>query len=624
MRELRIRELKRRHDKSGKPGRAFRQTGLKVLLSCFCICLLFLCEGCGRREANPVLCRIVIEKGEGFLVKHPARIVERGSDAVFILQLENGYEWEEKDDGIHSYEVRHDRDGKTLHLTVKNVQYSEALRMPVKKGRKITYYANGADRLDGRPSKEGVEVKTADTHLRANTAIGTDLFVREGFVQTGWNTMPDGSGTFTGLGSRVDYKEGMVLYAQWEPWTDSSCFSYRKEKGFCVITGYHGNAKTVCIPARMDGLSVRRIARHAFQGAQCHTLILPQGIYEAENGAFQDALLREIYFYDDLMKISDYAFEGCSDLRSVHINAVQKPVYSGSYFDTFQDKYDRLLSLKEKKKMVLYSGSSARFGYDSAKIDAAFLQYEIVNMGVFAYSPALPQLLLILDLMQEGDLFVYAPEFDAAKRQFCSQKELDYAVFAMMESDYDTFAKLNIRNFSQVFTAYASYNAMRQEMEKKSYQISACDYDEEGNPAEGPSYNEYGDYILYRPNESSDKPVFGLAVPYTVRAFPKEQYIEPLNRMFQQFLNKGIQVYFTYASRNRLALSKDSTYEERTRLHAYFKKHLAVPVISELEDSLYPGRYLYGTDNHLSTEGVKIRTEKLIQDLGYQHGRDRT
>ena len=66
---------------------------------------------------------------------------------------------------------------------------------------------------------------------------------------------------------------------------------------------------------------------------------------------------------------------------------------------------------------------------------------------------------------------------------------------------------------------------------------------------------------------------------------------------------------------------KESTEEERARLHEYFKSQLNVPVISELEDSLYTGIYMYGTDNHLSTEGAQIRTEKVIRDLKEQLAR---
>lgn len=600
--------------------RTMKTVGKRGIMLLVFILSAIIAPGCGGRRAKAAdECHIVMEEGEGYTIENPAQTVKRGDDAVFTLVMEDGYEWDTQKSMCSPYEVRRDEAEHKWYVTVKNVRYSEAMRAFVKKcDRIITYFANGGDRLDGKSAKEGVKGPACAEHLRPNTSIGTELFERERYVQTGWNTRADGSGTSVGLGSRVDFKEGMSLYAQWVPWTDAGFFSYEQERGFCVITNYYGNEKTVCVPAFLDGYPVRRIAEHAFAGASCDRVVLPSGIYEVEKWAFQNAKLKEIYLYDDLIKVSDYAFEGCQRLRSVHINAIWPPVYSGSYFDTFQDKYDRLYMLRNQKKIVLFSGSSTRFGYDSASIDQAFANYEVVNMGVFAYSPALPQLLLILDFMKEGDVLLDAPEFDAANRQFCSQTELDYAVFAMMESNYDTFAKLDIRKFSQVFTAYTAYNALRQDMEKKSYCVSASDYDEDGKEIEGQSYNEYGDYILYRPNAKKEQPIYGLPVNYTVRAFPVDQYIEPLNKVFQLFIDRGVRVFFTYAPRNKYALSKDSTYKERVRLHAYFRQNLIVPVISNLEESLYSGVYLYGTDNHLSTEGVKMRTEKVIAQLKLQ------
>ena len=144
------------------------------------------------------------------------------------------------------------------------------------------------------------------------------------------------------------------------------------------------------------------------------------------------------------------------------------------------------------------------------------------------------------------------------------------------------------------------------------------DYDEDGHETEESSYNEYGDYVLYRPNSTKEGPIYGLPVNYTVNAFPQDTYIDSINAEFQKFMDEGIKVYFTYSPRNKYALSKESTEEERARLHEYFKSQLHIPVISELEDSLYTGIYLYGTDNHLSTEGAQIRTERVIRDLKEQ------
>ena len=160
--------------------------------------------------------------------------------------------------------------------------------------------------------------------------------------------------------------------------------------------------------------------------------------------------------------------------------------------------------------------------------------------------------------------------------------------------------------------------AAREDMERKSYDICAADYDEDGHETEESSYNEYGDYVLYRPNSTKEGPIYGLPVNYTVNAFPQDTYIDSINAEFQKFMDEGIKVYFTYSPRNKYALSKESTEEERARLHEYFKSQLHIPVISELEDSLCTGIYLYGTDNHLSTEGAQIRTERVIRDLKEQ------
>ena len=81
-------------------------------------------------------------------------------------------------------------------------------------------------------------------------------------------------------------------------------------------------------------------------------------------------------------------------------------------------------------------------------------------------------------------------------------------------------------------------------------------------------------------------------------------------------------MFFTYAPRNRLAISEDSTPEARRALDAWFREALCVPVLTGLESSLVSGRYLYGTDNHLSTEGVVLRTAEIVAALAAQLGRE--
>lgn len=598
--------------------------GKRKLKTVFWVFLLLIVTGligCKQKEPEKEqLCHIVMEKGDGYQVTDPVRTIKSGSDVSFTVTLDNN--WQLLGTDYHGEtEIIKDDDGKTVEIVLHEVKYSESICIQAEKGKyEILYDANGGQNTSG--DSDRVSICYRGTHQRINTSIGTDLFFRKGYTLLGWNTRADGSGQAVGLGSRIAWKSGLVLYAQWTPWTDEADFIYKKVSGFAVITGYSGKAQQICIPPSFGGLPVRTIRENAFADTDCKTVILSPGIYEIEKWAFRNSHLEQLYIYDDLEKISDYAFQDCDMLHTLHINAIEAPAYSGNYFDTFQDKYDRLLSMKDKKKIVLFSGSSTRFGYDSEMIDQAFPDYEVVNMGVFAYSPALPQLELIRSCMKEGDVLLDSPEFDAANRQFCYQKELDYATFAMMESDYDVFAQLDLREYKQIFTAFTAYQDARADMERKNYDVCASEYDEDGNEVEEPSYNEYGDYVVYRPNSTSEKPIYGLPVNYTVNAYPKDTYIDSINTEFQRFLDQGIKVYFTYSPRNKYALSEDSTQEERIRLHEYFKSQLNVPVISELEDSLYTGIYLYGTDNHLSTEGAQIRTEKVIRDLKEQFAKE--
>ena len=77
-------------------------------------------------------------------------------------------------------------------------------------------------------------------------------------------------------------------------------------------------------------------------------------------------------------------------------------------------------------------------------------------------------------------------------------------------------------------------------------------------------------------------------------------YIDPLNAVYDKFTADGIRVLFTYAPRNKAALSEESDSDALAELDAWLRETLHAEVISPIEDSLYPGRYLFGTDNHLS------------------------
>ena len=563
------------------------------------------------------VCRLVLEQSESYTTQQSQVETTVGGQVEFLLSPQDGYTLT----GTDYPGAQLTRTAEGWLLTLDDVRYSAVIRIEASKSDwSLTYYANGGQRLDNADANEPVRLPVSQSHLRVNTALGSELFSRPGYTLESWNTRPDGSGQRVGLGSRTE--PDTTLYAQWAAWTPEEQFQWTEQNGEAVITGYTGSEECLVVPRQLGGMPVVSIKGEAFRNANCTRVILPDSLRTVEVDAFADCAVEQLTLFDNIQTITDHSFSGCTALTTLYVNAREAPVYSGSYYDTFADKFDRLLSLKDSKKLVLFSGSSTRFGYDSALLDRELEDYDVVNMGVFAYTNAYPQLMLIQSCMQEEDILLVAPEFDAAKRQFCTTNELDEDFFCMVESNYDLAAGLDLRRCSGTLSVLQSYLQTKAGLTPRSYSISPSDYDEDGQPVDTPSYNEYGDYILYRPNAETDDPIYGLKVGYTVEDFPQWLYIEPANQVYRQFQQAGIYVYMTYSPRNRLCISDESTPEARQELDAYFRRTLVIPIISQLEDSLVPGRYLYGTDNHLSTEGVELRTRQVLEDLKTQMSRD--
>lgn len=577
-----------------------------VLLLLFCLVL----AGCTVAPGSVLRqCPVVLEQSGGFTADRWSAQVAVGGSVSFALKAEKGYAIT----GVDCANAQLARTTDGVRLTLTNVRYATAVRVVTEKSDQALYYhANGGQRLDGGDADQWVSVPVAANHLRLNTEPHGTLFEREGFTLTGWNTKPDGSGTAVGLGSRTQPESH--LYAQWAEWNDAAEFDWEKTSGGVCITGWRGEGERLVIPAELDGQPVVQIATGAFAGAECVQVILPESVRTVEPDAFAGAAVQTLILFDSIQTITDYAFAGCEALQTLHVNAVREPVYSGSYQSTWADKYDYLCSVQSEQKMVLFSGSSARFGYDSPAIEAALPEYKVVNMGVFAYTNALPQLDLIADCLQPGDILLLSPEFDAAKRQFCTTNALDEAFFTLMEADYDQISRLDLRKYTAALSSFGAYLKTKSSMTGRSYEVSAADFDEDGNAVSTQSYNAQGDYILYRPDAVDDAPIYGLGVEYTVQAFP-QWYLDAANAAWQPLMDSGVKVYLTYSPRNRLAVSADTTPESIAALDEYLRNGLCVTVISPLEQSLLPGRYFYGTDNHLSTGGVALRTEQVIRDL---------
>ena len=571
--------------------------------------LLLALAGCAPEGGGPT-CTVVFEDDPDLFFYRQVYEVPRGGD----VEVEVGVPAGERITSVNfdrytvSARTGTSKSYDYYTLILHEVRYPALIRLTTAPARSLTYHAGGG-------TGESITAQDSGVHLRSNTLPWRGQFSRPGYVPIGWNTAPDGAGTHIGFGSRADHggETSLDLYVEWLPAAPEEDFSYTITEGGAVITGYTGPSGDLVLPEKLGGAPVTAIAAGAFGDVAAETVVLPPALEAVEPGAFRSLTAEHLYLFDNLSSVGEDSF-GAYQVTRLHLNAVRDPVYSGSYFDTFPDKADYLYSLRDEDKLILFCGSSARFGYDSPMLEAAFPDFKVVNMGVYAYSNMRPQAEIVLQYAKAGDILLSSPELDAIDMQFCGETALDRELFCLTESNFDLLSPLDCRGYTGIFAAFSAFQTARADMEPRSYGDSPSFYDEDGVRQAQATYNAYGDYILYRENNLSGEN-FGIK-----RAFYNAAHIRPrdwdgLNGVYDAFSAKGVEVYFTYSPRSRTSLSPDSTPEAIAELDALLRSTLHAPVISDIADSLMDPLYFYATDNHLSTEGVQIHTAQVIEDL---------
>ena len=604
-----------------KTSHIFRRIWMPFMAVAFAAAFLCACGGTATDvTSDGVEIKLVAQEAPEYLITPSVTECAQGGEADFSIETVPGI-CITGCDSMDGYEITEEGmspgGSRNYKLHISGISHTQVISLQTRRQSVMIKY-----------HMDMPEVVTEEEiyHLKVRTLRVDEVTVPEGYSLVGWSMDPSsGASEAVPCGSRIPINydedtgepEDVDLYPILAEWTDQSCFTYENNGDGIMITGGNKSdfGERLVIPETISGKNVQGIREGAFEDVKAKELILPQGLLKIETGAFKNAAFECVYVYDDLGELSPRAFDGADSIKKLVMISSVPRVYAGSYYDAFADKMAVLSSVSDQKKIVLFSGSSARFGYDSRAIEEAFPGTTVVNMGVFAYTNAFPQLRLIENCLGADDILLLSPEFDAAQSQFCIRDTLEWHIFAMTEGDCSILSDLDLRDYSGVWQALAGYLSARRGMTALAEDVSVFGQDEDGRIADSPVYNDRGDYILYRPDATDDTPIYDLPVDYREGALPYEYYIRPFNDICKEISSKGVKIYFTYAPRNKEALSDESTKEERQKLDEYLRDNLCIPVISDIEESLYPGRYLYGTDNHLSTEGVRIRTERIIRDL---------
>jgi len=583
----------------------------KPCLAALILALLFCLGGCAPAPVEKSdLINVTVSDGDCYYLAQNTYSVRRGDDlTVRLIFREGGYP-----EGCSYQNSKFVRVEKNYYdLTLYQIRYPEFVKITENDGTDaIRYYANGGEFAEGAGMGGYLSGKVSQTHLRTNTDLGTQLF-RAGYIQTGWNTAADGSGVHIGLGSRVSAEVGIKteLYAEWEKALDASSFEYEIRDGACTLTKLKSDASRIVLPETVDGIPVRAVARGFCIGAEAEVLVIPRTVSVVEEGAFEQAAFETLYLFDNISELFDASFENCT-VKSVRINASEPPRYlKDTEIAYFADAVDRLIALRDRKKIVFFSGCSFAYGLHSETVERAVGdEFEVVNVGVIGGTNAGFQLDILSAFMGTGDVLVHAPEV-ASTYQLMEDNGAESRMFLITEGNYDLLSLVDVSKIEGFFEKFAHYCNNRRA-------LPPCDYGDVAG-----MYNEYGDICKPRDYTGEDK-AFSEESNYTYHPeFVNERSGALLDSYYQNFRDRGVRVVLTYSPVNLHGLpSEDREQCIWERFEEHCNKYLAargIEIISTASDYLLEGRYFYDTDYHLNDKGAEIRTERLLNDLK-RHG----
>lgn len=545
---------------------------------------------------------VMVEKGDGFDVLSPSIRIHPGEDALFQLRLNSSSLISSVSYSKNSISYQ----DNLATLTLFDVKYPLTVKVTTSE-EYINIHTEAKEDSDFFPYPIYRE------HLRINTPIHTDL-KKEGYQLFGYKEDLTSTSSIP-VGSRFS-KKTEHLYPDFRKETDTDNLICReKEDGSLCLLSCLSDEKEIILPESIEEKKVTEIKEGCFRNRSIKTLHLPKSITSIEKGSFINCTIDTLSLYDNMKRISDDCFLD-STVNSLRINTDQLPAYMNTYFALFPDKVDLLMEKQGKKKLVLFSGSTTRYGYDSSCFKEAYPEYEPINMGVFAYTNQSAQLEIIEHYLEDKDVLLVSPEFDsnAFDYQMFKDHTLDSRFFRMVEGDYALFSYLPLQEYDHVFDAFLKHCQDKALAQKQEFSLSPLYFDDDGNRHTEKLYNQYLDFSMERIGEVKEGRIYQPEIDFTTKRFT-DGYFESYNSFYRNYTKKDIRIYFTYSPRNKDSLTEESTFENRKRLEELLKQKIGLPIISSFEDCLYPAYDFYLIDDHLTSEAAIVRTKKVIEDL---------
>ncbi|MDY5940810.1 MAG: hypothetical protein SPJ23_04075 [Eubacteriales bacterium] len=509
-----------------------------------------------------------------------------------------------------------------LYANFEAAPYDPALTATAPAGKWLLFYhPNGGISTATNNTAYRREQFSNEYYLCPNTLPDCNYFTRKGYVLVGYNTREDGTGTYYGLGWNVvmpEDRDAISLYCMWEKESPATSFTYYRAGSSIILTGYRGTEETVVIPEKIGGYSVTQLAAGFLKNnSRIRKLVISKNVTTIEPGAIVNcSKLQSIHYPDSILSCPDDFYTNCPSYQTLYLQATRYPYRSASRVGTYAIKFERLITAKGRK-LVMVSGSNGAWGVDSPALEKLLLDagydFSIVNYGCSAGTSALFYLEVISHFVKEGDLVLHQPECSS---QGYGWNWINTTLIDFFEGAYDAFSYVDVRRYNGIYSSLSSFLTTRASSGKSSTYEVYCTTE---------PVNLYGDCAWKYTgttggcNTSFDKyEATDGVIQFSQGRDSIVSYCDKLNYALDLIADNGGTVLSSFASVVSCYLKPESRETGGVQQKVYEKAvdtYLHSTRISNVSDYIFDRSLFYNSQWHLNISGKSIRTNRLADDL---------
>ena len=271
--------------------------------------------------------------------------------------------------------------------------------------------------------------------------------------------------------------------------------------------------------------------------------------------------------------------------------------YTEDYCAALIDKVERIKSIEEPK-IVILGNSNIAFGIDSEMIQEE-LGMPVVNMGLHGNLGNMFHEEMARINVKEGDIYVLC------HTSYNDPSEIVDPVlgWVTIENHIELYQILRTEDIWPMLKAYPIY--LKRCLNRYSENYTEPPWE---NIYSRKKFNSYGDVGEIRTENLCNFEELDLQV-----AKIDKENIDRINSLASWLEKKGATLVIAgYPIADGQGAPEK---EEYVQFQAELEEAVECEVISEFTDYMYDYKYFFDTRFHLTTEGAKLRTKQLIEDL---------